>query len=162
MVLVAHLARGRLLRPALRSPALHAHAIRTRRCLLSTTGSTAEAEAGWASDLSWVVDMLQFGAFVALVNHYVISMTQCIGPSMKPTLTSAGDIVLLWPVPMARLLHGGPQLGDVVIATSVAPKIVIADADENEVHEPRSALSKIAEMMKMREPKMMMHAEEHA
>ena len=120
LVHAAHLARGRLLRPALRSPALHAHAIRTRRCLLSTTGSTAEAEAGWTSDLSWVVDMLQFGAFVALVNHYVISMTQCIGPSMKPTLTSAGDIVLLWPGPMARLLHGGPQLGDVVIATSPA------------------------------------------
>ena len=88
------------------------------RQLSTASTSTAEAEAGWSTDLSWIVDMLQFGAFVALVNHFVLSMTQCIGPSMKPTLTSGGDIVLLWPLPMARLLRGGPQLGDVVIATS--------------------------------------------
>ena len=78
----------------------------------------ADRPGDWSNDLSWIVDMLQFGAFVALVNHFAISMTQCIGPSMKPTLTSGGDIVLLWPLPMARLLRGGPQLGDVVIATS--------------------------------------------
>ena len=110
--------RSRLPLPAMRTPALHA----SRHSRLSSS-STAEAEAeaeaaGWSTDLSWIVDMLQFGAFVALVNHFVLSMTQCIGPSMKPTLTAGGDIVLLWPLPMARLLRGGPQLGDVVIATS--------------------------------------------
>lgn len=78
----------------------------------------AELEANTASDVSWLIDMVQFGAFVTIVNGYVLSMTQCIGPSMKPTLTTAGDIVLLWPAPMVRLLHGGPQRGDVVIATS--------------------------------------------
>ena len=107
--------RSRLPLQAMRTPTLHAP--RRSRCSRASTAE-AEVEAGWSTDLSWIVDMLQFGAFVALVNHFVISMTQCIGPSMKPTLTSGGDIVLLWPLPMARLLRGGPQLGDVVIATS--------------------------------------------
>ena len=109
--------RSRLPLQAMRTPTLHAPR-HSRLSSASTSTAEAEAEAGWSTDLSWIVDMLQFGAFVALVNHFVLSMTQCIGPSMKPTLTSGGDIVLLWPLPMARLLRGGPQLGDVVIATS--------------------------------------------
>ena len=109
--------RSRLPLHAMRTPTLHAPR-HSRLSSASTSTAEAEAEAGWSTDLSWIVDMLQFGAFVALVNHFVLSMTQCIGPSMKPTLTSGGDIVLLWPLPMARLLRGGPQLGDVVIATS--------------------------------------------
>ena len=107
--------RSRLPLQAMRTPTLHAP--RRSRCSRASTAE-AEVEAGWSTDLSWIVDMLQFGAFVAMVNHFALSMTQCIGPSMKPTLTSGGDIVLLWPLPMARLLRGGPQLGDVVIATS--------------------------------------------
>ena len=109
--------RSRLPLQAICKPTLHAQ----RHSQLSTaskSAAAAEAETSWSTDLSWIVDMLQFGAFVAMVNHFVISMTQCIGPSMKPTLTSGGDIVLLWPLPMVRLLRGGPQLGDVVIATS--------------------------------------------
>ena len=109
--------RRRLSLQAMRTPKLHAPR-HSRLSSASTSTVEAEVEPGWSNDLSWIVDMLQFGAFVALVNHFVISMTQCIGPSMKPTLTSGGDIVLLWPLPMARLLRGGPQLGDVVIATS--------------------------------------------
>ena len=102
---------------AARRPAPSWPAAARRRC--SGRPHLAEVETADAtSDLGWLIDMVQFGAFVTIVNGYVLSMTQCIGPSMKPTLTTAGDIVLLWPAPMVRLLHGGPQRGDVVISTS--------------------------------------------
>ena len=53
-----------------------------------------------------VVDLLQFGAFVAFVNNYVVSVTQCIGPSMLPTISTQGDVVLTRPL-HGRWLVGG-------------------------------------------------------
>ena len=59
-----------------------------------------------AEQLRHAVDLLQFGAFVAFVNNYVVSVTQCIGPSMLPTISTQGDVVLTRPL-HGRWLVGG-------------------------------------------------------
>ena len=66
---------------AARRPAPSWPAAARRRC--SGRPHLAEVETADAtSDLGWLIDMVQFGAFVTIVNGYVLSMTQCIGPSM--------------------------------------------------------------------------------
>lgn len=63
------------------------------------------------------VELLQFGAFAICVNNYVIASTQCVGPSMLPTISCGGDIVLTFPVSIFSWSIT-PQLGDVVICKS--------------------------------------------
>ncbi|KAL1507105.1 hypothetical protein AB1Y20_007961 [Prymnesium parvum] len=86
------------------------------------------------------VELLQFGAFALCVNNYVISSTQCVGPSMLPTISSAGDIVLALPV-SSFSWSIRPQLGDVVICTSptdpsqtVCKRVLGMPGDEVHVH----------------------------
>mmetsp|Transcript_16765 Transcript_16765/g.32644 ORF Transcript_16765/g.32644 Transcript_16765/m.32644 type:complete len:150 (+) Transcript_16765:424-873(+) len=62
---------------------------------------------------SW--KLVKFGSFLYFVNTYVFEVTMCVGPSMLPTFSSAGDIVLVDRI--------SPQLlkinkGDIVIAQS--------------------------------------------
>ena len=52
---------------------------------------------GWAEEGAQLIDLLQFGAFCAFVTNYVANSTQCVGPSMMPTIGSRGDIVLTVP-----------------------------------------------------------------
>eukprot|EP00966_Prymnesium_polylepis_P246158 5693763-Prymnesium_polylepis.1 len=63
------------------------------------------------------VDLIKFGAVTICVHKYFCSSTQCVGPSMLPTIGTSGDIVLTLPV-----FNFGwsisPQRGDVVVATS--------------------------------------------
>lgn len=66
---------------------------------------------------SAALELLQFGAFVLCVNNYVLTSTQCVGPSMLPTISSAGDIVLALPISLFSWSIA-PRTGDVVIATS--------------------------------------------
>lgn len=42
-----------------------------------------------------VFKLAQFGSFLYLVNNYIFEVTMCVGPSMLPTFSSAGDIVLV-------------------------------------------------------------------
>lgn len=63
------------------------------------------------------IELLQFGAFAVCVNNYVLASTQCVGPSMLPTISTAGDIVFMLPVSRFRW-SATPQIGDVVVATS--------------------------------------------
>ena len=86
---------------------------------LSTPRDAEHASGGGAGETS-AFDMLpglvQFGALVAFCQNYVITSMQCAGPSMLPTLGLSGDIVLMWPTASGLIT---PQLGDVVICTSV-------------------------------------------
>ena len=62
---------------------------------------------------------MQFGGLVVFVQNYVLSITQCIGPSMLPTIGTSGDVVVMWPAPLGRLIPAvRPRVGDVVISTS--------------------------------------------
>lgn len=76
---------------------------------LESSGETGQA----------TLELLQFGAFVLFFNNYVVSSTQCIGPSMLPTISTNGDVVLTVPVSwLGRLFGMKPKLGDVVVSLS--------------------------------------------
>lgn len=91
--------------------------VRARREWRSAQQQAAAENAATAegSTTEHVGGILQFGALVAFAHNYVLSSTQCIGPSMLPTIGTSGDVVLIWPT------AGGlvqPQLGDVVLCAS--------------------------------------------
>eukprot|EP00316_Scyphosphaera_apsteinii_P025251 CAMPEP_0119342758 /NCGR_PEP_ID=MMETSP1333-20130426/105381_1 /TAXON_ID=418940 /ORGANISM="Scyphosphaera apsteinii, Strain RCC1455" /LENGTH=149 /DNA_ID=CAMNT_0007355041 /DNA_START=14 /DNA_END=459 /DNA_ORIENTATION=- len=70
-------------------------------------------------ELGYMFDLIQFGAFVAFVNNYVLSITQCVGPSMIPTIGTSGDIVLTIPTNLRDFFTlRKPCLNDIVICTS--------------------------------------------
>lgn len=75
-----------------------------------------KADTGFAAPL---FEMVQFGAFVVWVTNYVVTATQCVGPSMLPTIDTGGDVVLMLSMRLLRFfrLHR-PRMGDVVISTS--------------------------------------------
>jgi len=66
-----------------------------------------------------VVDLVQFGAFVAFFTKYCANITQCTGPSMLPTISTKGDVLLTVPTRFRQLFGMDvPQLDDVVISIS--------------------------------------------
>ena len=90
-----------------------------RRCSSIPTLPTTmacKADTGFAAPL---FEMVQFGAFVVWVTNYVVTATQCVGPSMLPTIDTGGDVVLMLSMRLLRFfrLHR-PRMGDVVISTS--------------------------------------------
>lgn len=92
--------------------------VRTRRAWRQAVGSgePLPADGGGLTDLlTFAPSLLQFGALAAFAQSYVLSVMQCVGPSMMPTLGLSGDVVLMWPT-ASGLLH--PQLNDVVICSS--------------------------------------------
>mmetsp|Transcript_11847 Transcript_11847/g.16059 ORF Transcript_11847/g.16059 Transcript_11847/m.16059 type:complete len:186 (-) Transcript_11847:48-605(-) len=58
--------------------------------------------------------MLKFGCFVNVFHNYVGQITVCEGPSMLPTLSPSGDIVL---AECLTIHKGDISKGDVVVAT---------------------------------------------
>mmetsp|Transcript_3040 Transcript_3040/g.6897 ORF Transcript_3040/g.6897 Transcript_3040/m.6897 type:complete len:352 (-) Transcript_3040:211-1266(-) len=69
--------------------------------------------------LSSIVDLVQFGAFVAFVTKYCANITQCTGPSMLPTISTGGDVLLTVPTSLCHFLGlEAPRLGDVIISIS--------------------------------------------
>ena len=68
-----------------------------------------EAEASVTSAASWrerardtfnhawipAKTFFQFGAILYATKTYVVDVTMCLGPSMRPTFSRAGDIVLI-------------------------------------------------------------------
>eukprot|EP00965_Chrysotila_dentata_P187187 6171975-Pleurochrysis_carterae.AAC.2 len=97
-----------------------------RRRAYSSSVSAAEQPAGvkglfgdGESISSTALDLLQFGAFVAMVNRFFVTITQCTGPSMLPTIGTSGDIFLTIPLRIPQWLGiERPRVGDVVIAIS--------------------------------------------
>lgn len=68
---------------------------------------------------SSIIDLVQFGAFVAFVTKYCANITQCTGPSMLPTISTGGDVLLTVPTRLCKLFGlEAPQLGDVIISIS--------------------------------------------
>eukprot|EP00514_Thraustochytrium_sp_LLF1b_P003205 CAMPEP_0184512354 /NCGR_PEP_ID=MMETSP0198_2-20121128/2832_1 /TAXON_ID=1112570 /ORGANISM="Thraustochytrium sp., Strain LLF1b" /LENGTH=136 /DNA_ID=CAMNT_0026902365 /DNA_START=84 /DNA_END=493 /DNA_ORIENTATION=+ len=61
------------------------------------------------------MNLAKFGSLLYVVNTYVFEVTMCVGPSMLPTFSTAGDIVLVERIsPMADLIKND----DIVIAVS--------------------------------------------
>ena len=80
----------------------------------SAAASSASADAT-AELLTFAPSLLQFACLTAFAQNYVLSVMQCVGPSMLPTLGLSGDVVLMWPTASGLIT---PQLGDVVICSS--------------------------------------------
>ena len=86
----------------------------------SSTATTSSAAASASADataelLTFAPSLLQFACLTAFAQNYVLSVMQCVGPSMLPTLGLSGDVVLMWPTASGLIT---PQLGDVVICSS--------------------------------------------
>eukprot|EP00639_Heterosigma_akashiwo_P000978 CAMPEP_0194582282 /NCGR_PEP_ID=MMETSP0292-20121207/15472_1 /TAXON_ID=39354 /ORGANISM="Heterosigma akashiwo, Strain CCMP2393" /LENGTH=163 /DNA_ID=CAMNT_0039436325 /DNA_START=31 /DNA_END=519 /DNA_ORIENTATION=- len=64
-------------------------------------------------DAAW--NLVKFGSAVYCCNEYLFEITVCVGPSMLPTLSKSGDVVL-----QEKLTprFGKLEIGDVVILTS--------------------------------------------
>ena len=85
----------------------------------AAAAAAAEADAATSFDSKSLLELVQFGGLVVFVQNYVLSITQCIGPSMLPTIGTSGDVVVMWPAPLGRLIPAvRPRVGDVVISTS--------------------------------------------
>ena len=83
--------------------------------------STQQQSAGgsWQEEVEQIADLLLFGAAMHVLTKYLVSTTQCIGPSMLPTISTDGDVLLTMPFYLYRHLNGGlPTLGSIVICTS--------------------------------------------
>ena len=78
--------------------------------ILASASADATAEL-----LTFAPSLLQFACLTAFAQNYVLSVMQCVGPSMLPTLGLSGDVVLMWPTASGLIT---PQLGDVVICSS--------------------------------------------
>jgi len=64
-------------------------------------------------------ELMMFGAGMYVLTNYFVNTTQCVGPSMVPSISTDGDVLLTMPFSLYRRLHGGlPKLGSVVISTS--------------------------------------------
>ena len=102
---------------------MHAQASRRLRVLARkirrVVNTTISPEVSHSADDHWttVIELAQFGAFVAFAHRYLLSTTQCIGPSMQPTIGTGGDVVVVWPTSQLPI-SSKPQLGDVVVCTS--------------------------------------------
>ncbi len=59
--------------------------------------------------------LARFGSLLYVVNTYVFEVTMCVGPSMVPTFSTAGDIVLVDKVTPHLL---GLRRNDVVVSVS--------------------------------------------
>mmetsp|Transcript_29790 Transcript_29790/g.102969 ORF Transcript_29790/g.102969 Transcript_29790/m.102969 type:complete len:232 (+) Transcript_29790:38-733(+) len=71
-----------------------------------------ESARDWAHQ---ALQLIQFGAVLHCLHEYVLEVTMCCGPSMLPTCSEAGDVVI-----MERFTprFGRVKVGDVVIAKS--------------------------------------------
>mgnify|MGYP001985643463 FL=1 len=77
-----------------------------------------EANFGFAS---LMFEMVQFGSLVVWVTDYMVTVTQCVGPSMLPTIGAGGDVVLMLPMRLHRFFGlDRPCVGDLTISTSPA------------------------------------------
>ena len=110
-----------------------------RRRLHSTKSPPPPANNNTA--LQIVTSVFQFSAIIYCVQTYLIDVTMCVGPSMLPTLNSAGDIVLL-----SRWLHRyrAVEVNDVVLAKSptnpdqiVCKRVVGLSGDHVKYNRPR-------------------------
>ena len=64
----------------------------------SSTATTSSAAASASADataelLTFAPSLLQFACLTAFAQNYVLSVMQCVGPSMLPTLGLSGDVV---------------------------------------------------------------------
>ena len=93
------------------------------------------------SAMEFSTSLFQFAAIVYCVQTYVLDVTMCVGPSMLPTLNSAGDIIL-----MSRFLHRyrPVEINDVVLAKSpnnpkqiVCKRVVGLPGDHIQYNRPR-------------------------
>ena len=75
----------------------------------------SEVDMRFADVVAFAPSLVQFGALIASAQNYALSVMQCVGPSMLPTLGISGDVVLMWPTASGLIQ---PQLGDVVICAS--------------------------------------------
>mmetsp|Transcript_13401 Transcript_13401/g.23994 ORF Transcript_13401/g.23994 Transcript_13401/m.23994 type:complete len:158 (+) Transcript_13401:128-601(+) len=62
-----------------------------------------------------VWNLTKFGSMLYVVNTYIFEVTMCVGPSMLPTFSTAGDIVL---VENLTPRFGTVKKGDIVISQS--------------------------------------------
>jgi len=82
-------------------------------------GSGSESGEGASGVWSEMGELVLFGAGMYVLTNYFINTTQCVGPSMAPSISTDGDVLLTVPFCLYRHLRGGlPQLGSVVISTS--------------------------------------------
>jgi signal peptidase I len=78
----------------------------------------------WKTAKPYAAGALEFVAIyglVASINHYVVGLTVCVGPSMKPTIDEEGEVALI-----NRISYKGPakwrknyKKDDVVISLSM-------------------------------------------
>ena len=54
----------------------------------AAAAAAAEADAATSFDSKSLLELVQFGGLVVFVQNYVLSITQCIGPSMLPTMAT--------------------------------------------------------------------------
>jgi mitochondrial inner membrane protease subunit 1 len=103
-----------------------------------------ESDNVWLSSSAgeFMVGLVKFTAIVYCIQSYVIDITLCVGPSMLPTLNSAGDILLL-----SRFLHRyrPVEVNDVVVARSpsnpsqiVCKRVLGLEGDYIQYKRPRS------------------------
>ena len=86
----------------------------------STTTSSSAAASSASADataelLTFAPSLHHFACMTAFAQNYVLSVMQCVGASMLPTVGLSGDVVLMWPTASGLIT---PQLGDVVICSS--------------------------------------------
>jgi inner membrane protease subunit 1 len=78
-----------------------------------------EASWSWDEEVKQIGDLLLFGAAMHVLTSCFLCTTQCVGPSMTPTISTDGDVLLAVPFCLYRRVHGGlPPLDSVVLCTS--------------------------------------------
>ena len=126
------------------------HAFSSRTTSFSSTSKSSKprspdgdntASSSFDSAMDFSTSLFQFAAIVYCVQTYVLDVTMCVGPSMLPTLNSAGDIILL-----SRFLHRyrPVEINDVVLAKSpnnpkqiVCKRVVGLPGDHIQYKRPR-------------------------
>lgn len=91
---------------------LHRLVVRQRR---HCSSSSEKQKSYIAENLDSLWGLAKFGAFLHLFHEYFLDISMCCGPSMLPTLSASGDIVLMERI-SPRL--GKIKVGDVVISKS--------------------------------------------